>query len=74
MNDPAIREAEATYLANAEVKPQARAALLPALTAQLTLANQFPGLRAAARSVPGGQPIGSALISDLDASQLEHRA
>ena len=29
MNDPAIREAEATYLATAEVKPQARSALLP---------------------------------------------
>jgi outer membrane protein len=28
-NDPAIREAEATYLATAEVKPQARASLLP---------------------------------------------
>ena len=31
MNDPAIREAEATYLATAEVKPQARSALLPSL-------------------------------------------
>src|SRR5688500_1913715 len=29
MNDPAIREAEATYLATSEVKPQARALLLP---------------------------------------------
>ena len=31
MNDPAIREAEATYLATAEVKPQARSLLLPTL-------------------------------------------
>jgi outer membrane protein len=31
-NDPAIREAEATYLADAEVKPQARASLLPTLS------------------------------------------
>ena len=28
-NDPTIRGAEATYLAQAEAKPQARAALLP---------------------------------------------
>lgn len=32
MNDPAIREAEATYLATAEVKGQARSALLPSLS------------------------------------------
>jgi outer membrane protein len=31
-NDPAIREAEATYMATAEVKPQARSALLPGLS------------------------------------------
>jgi outer membrane protein len=31
MNDPALREAEAGYLATAEAKPQARARLLPQL-------------------------------------------
>jgi outer membrane protein len=31
MNDPALREAEAAYLATAEAKPQARARLLPQL-------------------------------------------
>jgi outer membrane protein len=31
-SDPAIREAEATYMATAEVKPQARSALLPGLS------------------------------------------
>jgi outer membrane protein len=31
LNDPALREAEAAYLATAEVKPQARAQLLPQL-------------------------------------------
>jgi outer membrane protein len=31
-NDPVLRQAEATYLANAEAKPQARALLLPTLS------------------------------------------
>ena len=41
MNDPVVREAEATYLATAETKPQRRAALLPGLTAQANVGNQF---------------------------------
>ena len=41
MNDPAIREAEATYLANAEVKPQARSALLPTLNLGATRRHTF---------------------------------
>lgn len=40
-NDPTIREAEAQYLAQAEVKPQARAALLPNVTAGGNMSNQF---------------------------------
>ena len=61
MNDPAIREAEATYLATAEVKPQARSALLPRLNLGATRAaplHRYGGsassirLRARAPSAP----------------------
>lgn len=45
MNDPAIREAEATYLATAEVKPQARSALLPSLTFGATRRHTFSDIR-----------------------------
>jgi outer membrane protein len=41
INDPVVREAEATYLANAETKPQRRAALLPNLSASANVRNQF---------------------------------
>jgi outer membrane protein len=41
MNDPVVREAEATYLATAETRPQRRAALLPSLTASANTSNQF---------------------------------
>lgn len=41
MNDPAVREAEATYLSTAETKPQRLAVLLPNLTASANRANQF---------------------------------
>ncbi len=40
-NDPAVREAEALYLATAEVKPQARAALLPTLTLGANRSERF---------------------------------
>jgi outer membrane protein len=40
-NDPAIREAEATYLATAEVKPQARSNLLPDLAFGVRRNSQF---------------------------------
>jgi outer membrane protein len=41
LNDPVVREAEATYLANSETKNQARAALLPGLTFTANRRNQF---------------------------------
>jgi outer membrane protein len=41
MSDPAIREAEATYLATAEVKPQARAQLLPSLTLGINRSHSY---------------------------------
>jgi outer membrane protein len=64
-NDPAIREAEATYLSQAEVKPQARAALLPALnlTAQRRNINQdSPG----GSDIGGGISVGTRTITDQD--------
>lgn len=64
-NDPAIREAEATYLANAEVKPQARASLLPGLTLGSSLSNRFQDTRGGALS-PEGIPIGTRSIFDQD--------
>src|SRR5687768_13470008 len=45
MNDPAIREAEATYLATAEVKPQARAFLLPTLNLGASRNNRFSDIQ-----------------------------
>jgi outer membrane protein len=64
-NDPAIREAEATYLSQAEVKPQARAALLPSLnlTAQRRNNHQdSPG----GSDIGGGISVGSRTITDQD--------
>jgi outer membrane protein len=66
-NDPAIREAEATYLAGTEAKPQARAALLPGLNLTSSLANNFQDIRGGALS-PEGIPIGTRSISEIDNS------
>src|SRR5690606_19641468 len=40
-NDPAIREAEARFLANSEVRPQARAQLLPNLSFSTSTGGSF---------------------------------
>ncbi len=40
-SDPAVREAEATYLATAEVKPQARSSLLPDLSLSAGRSHSF---------------------------------
>src|SRR5688572_6739405 len=64
-NDPAIREAEATYLAQAEVKPQARAALFPTLNLNAQVRNihqDSPG----GSDLGGGVAIGSRTITDQD--------
>ena len=66
-NDPAIREAEATLLANSEVKPQARAALLPGLNLRSSLANNFQDTAGGALS-PAGLPIGTRSVFDMDRS------
>jgi outer membrane protein len=44
-NDPAIREAEATYLATAEVKPQARSVLLPSLNFSASRRSSFTDIQ-----------------------------
>lgn len=64
-NDPALREAEATFLANSEVKPQARAGLLPNLNFRTTLGNRFSDQSGGALS-PEGLPIGTRSIFDQD--------
>ena len=64
-NDPAIREAEATYLAQAEVKPQARASLLPSVNLTARRSNNYqdsPG----GSDLGGGITVGSRTITDSD--------
>ena len=60
-NDPAVREAEATYLATAEVKPQARSALLPGLTFGAARAHRFTDteVRSGATDPITGLPLGT---------------
>jgi outer membrane protein len=59
MNDPAIREAEATYLATAEVKPQARATLLPGLNFGVSRAYRFQDTEGGAIDPITGTPVGT---------------
>lgn len=66
-NDPAVREAEATYLANAEIKPQTRAGLLPGLTFGATRSNRFSDTIGGAVDTDG-TPIGSRSVFDQDGS------
>jgi outer membrane protein len=63
-NDPTIREAEAQYLALAEVKPQARAALMPSLSVGATLGNQYTDT--AGGVIIGGTAQGTRSIFDVD--------
>jgi outer membrane protein len=58
-NDPAIREAEATYLANAEVKPQARSVLLPSLSLSASRAYTFNDTLGGAINPITGEPVGT---------------
>jgi outer membrane protein len=62
-NDPAVREAEATYLATAETKPQARSVLFPTLTATANLRNQFSDTVGGAE-FPDGTVVGDRTILD----------
>src|SRR5262245_48694342 len=66
MNDPAIREAEATYLATAEVKPQARSVLLPNLTLGAQRRSSYTDIRGSGVVDPTtGAPAGRQ-TRDLD--------
>lgn len=66
-NDPAIREAEATYLATAEVKPQARSALFPGLTLSGSRGNRNQDTAGGAINPISGQPVGTRNIFDQKA-------
>ena len=68
MNDPAIREAEATYLATAEVKPQALSVLLPNLTLGANRQHQFNDtqIRSGSTDPITGLPIGSRQTLETD--------
>jgi outer membrane protein len=63
-NDPTIREAEATYLALAEVKPQARAALLPSVSVGANVGSQYTDQLGGATF--GGGVQGTRAVTDTD--------
>jgi outer membrane protein len=63
-NDPAIREAEATYLATAEVKPQARSSLFPGLTLGASRGDRNQDTAGGAINPISGQPVGTRNIFD----------
>jgi outer membrane protein len=63
-NDPAIREAEYTYLSQAEAKPQARASLLPGLNLSANRRNNYTDSIGGQEVV--GITVGSRTINDSD--------
>ena len=65
-NDPAIREAEATYHALAETKPQARALLMPSLNLSASRSNQYSDNASGSFDPILGGTVGSRSISDSD--------
>jgi outer membrane protein len=65
-NDPAIREAEATYRALAEVKPQTRALLLPSLNLSASRSNRYSDNASGSFDPILGGTVGSRSISDTD--------
>ena len=67
-NDPAIREAEARFLANSEVRPQARAQLLPNLSFSTSTSGSFNENPVAPVDPETGENIGgiSGYESDSD--------
>jgi outer membrane protein len=70
-NDPSIREAEATYLATAEVRPQARSTLLPTLSFGSTLTHRFSESQTpAVEQATGVTTGGSASQQEVDADSL----
>jgi outer membrane protein len=65
-NDPLVREAEATYLANAEVKAQARSELLPGLNLNANLRNQYTDSLGGVELPGGAVTGGDRNLSDSD--------
>jgi outer membrane protein len=71
MNDPALREAEAAYLATAEAKPQARARLLPQLQLGANTASSHNENNNPTDFVTGlPSPLFSSTESDRDADGM----
>ncbi|HET7131465.1 MAG TPA: TolC family outer membrane protein, partial [Gammaproteobacteria bacterium] len=65
-NDPAIREAEATYRAQAETKPQTRALLLPALNLSAQRNHRFSDNAGGAFDPVLGANVGQRSLSESD--------
>ena len=67
-NDPAIREAEASYMATAEVKPQARSNIMPGLSFSAGKSHQFSQSSTPAVVQGSGQAfgVGTEFVSDRD--------
>ncbi len=68
-SDPAIREAEATYLAAAEAKPQARSAIFPGLSFAASKAHQFSESKSPAVVQGSGQSFGTGTEFQSDRRQ-----
>ncbi|HET8696310.1 MAG TPA: TolC family outer membrane protein, partial [Gammaproteobacteria bacterium] len=68
-NDPAIREAEATYRAQAEVKPQTRSGLLPSLSLGSTRSGRFSDA-SGGFTLPQGGTSGSRTVSRQSSQNL----
>lgn len=67
-NDPAVREAEATYLANAEIKPQTRAALLPGLAFGASQSDRYSDAIGGSVNPATGVAVGSRSVLEQDSS------
>jgi outer membrane protein len=72
-NDAAIREAEATFLANSEVRPQARSALLPTLNLGGTRRHTFQDTAGGGVDPVTGAPAGTRQLSELDSTSFTVR-
>jgi len=66
MADPAIREAESTYHAQAEVKPQVRAGLLPTVSLSATRSARHTDTAGGSIEPISGASVGNQNISDSD--------
>jgi outer membrane protein len=67
-NDPALREAEALYFADLEIKPQARSSLLPSLDFSSSATERSTESPSSAFNFITGEPIPTILRTESDAS------